>query len=112
MENMLLNNENLIIYYLIDKDVYNKTFKLISHTPNMIEYRLNGELFKIEYLSLISWLKTDNIVIKYDDFEGELCFESSCSKYPDLSEYADSETEAYDLIIDSIVTYHTGFINE
>ena len=44
------------------------------------------------------------ISIKRGHFEGELCYEARIKELPDVAEYADSHTEAYDLAIDTIET--------
>ena len=43
-----------------------------------------------------------NITIRKGDFEGDICFEARVKEMPDLTEYADSYDEAYQLAIDAI----------
>lgn len=43
-----------------------------------------------------------NIQIKYGNFEGEWCYQASCSEFPDLFDYADSYEEVMELITESI----------
>lgn len=45
-----------------------------------------------------------NITIRRGNFEDEECFEARVKELPDLSEYADSYEEAYQLAIDAIRT--------
>ena len=44
------------------------------------------------------------ISIRHGEFEGDRCFEARVKELPDLVEYADSSTEAYELAIDAIET--------
>ena len=44
------------------------------------------------------------ISIRRDEFDGEVCFEARVKELPDLTDYADSYEEAYELAIDSIET--------
>lgn len=45
-----------------------------------------------------------SITVRKGVFEGEECFEARVREFPDLTEYADSFDEAYDLAIDAIET--------
>lgn len=46
--------------------------------------------------------KNYNISIRFGSFDGEDCFEARVRELPDLVEYADTYTEAYELAVDSI----------
>ena len=45
-----------------------------------------------------------NITIRKGDFDGEVYFEARVKELPDLTEYADSHDEAYQLVVDAIET--------
>lgn len=45
-----------------------------------------------------------NITIRKGTFEGEELFEARIKELPDVAEYSESQDEAYDLAIDTIVT--------
>lgn len=45
-----------------------------------------------------------NITIRHADCEGEALFEARVKELPDLIEYGESATEAYDLAVDAIDT--------
>lgn len=45
-----------------------------------------------------------NIVVRFGDFEGEQCYEAKVLELPDLAEYGDTYSEAYELAIDAIET--------
>lgn len=45
-----------------------------------------------------------NITICLGEFEGEVCYEARVKELPDLTEYADTAEEVYELAIDSIQT--------
>jgi predicted RNase H-like HicB family nuclease len=47
---------------------------------------------------------TYNISIRHGTFEGEALFEARVKELPDLAEYGETYTEAYDLAIDAIAT--------
>jgi predicted HicB family RNase H-like nuclease len=48
--------------------------------------------------------RTYNISILHGTFEGEALFEARVKELPDLAEYGETYTEAYDLAIDAIET--------
>lgn len=45
-----------------------------------------------------------NIIVRQGSFDGEICFEARILELPDVTEYADSYEEAYELAVDTIVT--------
>lgn len=47
------------------------------------------------------------ISIRRAEFDGEDCYEARVKELPDLAEYADSYTEAYELALDAIETTAT-----
>lgn len=51
-----------------------------------------------------------NITIRKGDFEGDTLFEARVKELPDLTEYADSYDEAYQLAIDAIETTANVFL--
>lgn len=45
-----------------------------------------------------------NITVRFGEFDGESCYEARVKELPDITEYADSFQEAYELALDSITT--------
>ena len=50
-----------------------------------------------------------NITIRHDNFEGEDLFEARVKELPDISGYAETYGEAYDLAVDAIQTAAEAF---